>query len=222
MGQRASRAVFGEPPAPTHFDVLDNAEQLRKQGAFEASMEAYTEAIEMFPTYYFSWLRRATLQTEMGLYGAAFDDLAECERLRPTDPEVYLARAAIYEAQDEFEEAAKERARMPDEAKATHKRQKEQAAEARAAAEEAELEETEYAQKYGEHEARLRKAMQHDHNRQRMVTGKRGHYVQSESDKKIVQRRANFKTEVMKLDTAAGSRSGGYTALGAPSSASKV
>mmetsp|Transcript_8237 Transcript_8237/g.25704 ORF Transcript_8237/g.25704 Transcript_8237/m.25704 type:complete len:226 (-) Transcript_8237:64-741(-) len=217
MGKTASKMVFGAPAPPSHFDVLDKAEKLRSEGAHDAALESYTEAIEMFPTYYFSWLRRATLLTEMGRYDAAIDDLAECERLRPTDPDVYLARAAVFEAQDEFEEAAKERARMPPEAKEILQRQKQQAADRRAAAEDAAGNET-YDEKYGEHEEKFRAAMQKDYNRQRMVSGRRGHYIQSDADRKVVERRMQFKRDVAALNAAATTR-GNYTALGGGSAA---
>ena len=225
MGETASKFVFGAPPAPSHFDVLDRAERLRSpsgnDGAepdLDGALEAYTEAIEMFPTYYFSWLRRATLYTQLGRYGAAIDDLAECERLRPSDPEIYLARAAVFEAQDEYEEAAKERARMPDEAKEILKRQKEQIAERKAAEQEAAANSA-YMEKYGDREHQVRAGMRKDYNRARMMSGKRGHYVQSDADKRIVQQRQQHRAELAKVEAAAMTRGGGYTALGGGSAA---
>lgn len=208
--------------ALAHFHFLDQAESLRKEQKYDEALEQFDLAVESQPSYYFSYVRRAHLLAELGRFSEAQIDLDDALKLRPTDPDVIVARIQLLEMQDEYELAAMEKARIPSQALKTQveARLKQLAQPAGSdpdsvvvgtASHSHEPHDGSYTapdgdrhgddgdDKYAEHERRFRKALQHDEQRRRMVHGQRGHYIQSDGDRRVAKRRLEFQKAVADL-----------------------
>jgi tetratricopeptide (TPR) repeat protein len=202
---------------PTHFEYIEKADAAKVAGDNLKALEMLTEAIEILPTYYLGYLRRAEVHRALGNPVAAMGDLDVCVTYRPSDPHVLLARAACFEDLDEYELAAMERARAK---VATSELAALGLGPRTSRDEEGGLDgamDGNAAQK--NREVEIRASIAKDYERRKMIEGRRGHYVQSENDKEVVRRRQEFKRQVAALASAPTvdrTRRGGYTMVAPP------
>ncbi|AFR94798.1 co-chaperone [Cryptococcus neoformans C23] len=100
-----STQVFGEPSIPSAAQIVQNANRLLAEGSYSAAARAYGEAIELDPTGYANYYKRATAYLSMGRHNAALDDFEQILRINPGFVQAHYQRAKILAKEGDFAKA---------------------------------------------------------------------------------------------------------------------
>jgi tetratricopeptide (TPR) repeat protein len=180
----------------TQFELIEMAEKKVKEDDFDSALDLFRQAIETQPTYYFSYLRRASLFRKMGRHQEALHDLDDCLRFRPNEWTAFEEKALVLEDMGDDDVAVMVRTKIPQDVR-DRMRQREEAQKATES-------------RYADRDQNAKDAIKHAYDRQRAVQGRRGLYLQSDRDRQRVLERQQFRQAVATLD----SNRGGYTSVG--------
>ncbi|ODN75197.1 hypothetical protein L202_06395 [Cryptococcus amylolentus CBS 6039] len=103
-----SSPVLGEPSAKSATQIAQDANRLLAEGSYSAAARAYGEAIELDPTGYANYYKRATAYLSMGRHNAALDDFDSILKLNPGFSQAHFQKAKILAKEGEFTQAQAE------------------------------------------------------------------------------------------------------------------
>lgn len=175
----------------TQFDYIRDADELADNGDVDGALACYQLAIEIQPTYYLPYMRRAQLCMANSRHQEALLDLEDVLRCHKDDYDAIEARAECFEQLGEDELAVMELARIP---AAVRKARKERVhVDPTSSA-------TEYEAKYGDFERKAHRDMQQHHNVMQFVNGNRHHYVRTANDERQIAQRRRIKDAMARFE----------------------
>ncbi|KAK1926612.1 putative Co-chaperone [Papiliotrema laurentii] len=97
--------VLGERTAQ---QIVSDANKLLSEGSYVQAARAYGEAIELDPSSYVNYYKRATVYLSLGKHSAALDDFDAILRLNPGFAQAHWQKAKILAKEGRFDEAQAE------------------------------------------------------------------------------------------------------------------
>ncbi|WVQ68839.1 uncharacterized protein L199_007048 [Kwoniella botswanensis] len=92
----------------TASQISQDAGKLLAAGSYIEAARAYGEAIELDPTSYVNYYKRATAYLSAGRHGAALDDFDQILKINPSFAQAHLQKAKILAKEGDFEKAQSE------------------------------------------------------------------------------------------------------------------
>ncbi|WVQ97716.1 hypothetical protein IAU59_004830 [Kwoniella sp. CBS 9459] len=89
-------------------DIAADAGRLLAKGSYLEAARAYGEAIDLDPTSYVNYYKRATAYLSLGRHSAALDDFDQILKINPSSAQAHLQKAKILAKEGDFEKAQSE------------------------------------------------------------------------------------------------------------------
>ena len=87
------------------YRLLDKANLMMAEGAYEGAISVLDKAIQRNPLMPVTWSKRAIAHAELGDFNAAMADFATAIRLNPSDPDLFFNRARAHWLSAQCDEA---------------------------------------------------------------------------------------------------------------------
>ena len=196
-----------------------------KEGQFEEALEDFNTAIEMQPTYYMAYLGRGRCLMKLSnRHEEAIHDFNEALMYSEDCHQARLYKAACLEELDEWEEASKERSRVPKAVRDQFNQSSSpllrkassspnvittttggaEAAEGQSVRK-GDIVDEEDLERYEEFAKQWKEGKAREKNIQDFLHGRRGWYVQSAATKRAVAQRADQRTKLQRSAYSSGS-----------------